>query len=162
MKQTPRMDQIQEQMRPGIITLVGFLGNDDRNLIDILESDDATVKRLGYTHQSIARRMRELRNKAVDGLGNFVDIPPHFKVRVDTVRGKLPCPFGDPGIHQKAVTVVKNTELNKEVTYTDLNIHMIEAHGFYQGRDSLYRQNPEELVEVLEVKKPGLKTPLDE
>lgn len=87
------------------------------------------------------------------GLGEFISVPPHFEVKVDSVRGKLPCPFGDPGIFQKTNTTVKNLTLNKEITYTDLNIHMILAHGFFQGKGSPFRIEPGELVELLEIKK---------
>ena len=54
MKQSPQMQKIQNAMRPGVITLNGFLGTDDRNLDDILTADDALVKRLNLTHQAIA------------------------------------------------------------------------------------------------------------
>ena len=40
MKQTPEYDKIQEQMRKGVITLDGFLGTDERKLVDIIASDD--------------------------------------------------------------------------------------------------------------------------
>ena len=68
MKQSPIMDKIQQNMQPGVITLDGFLGNDDRNLIDILEEDDAEVKRLGYTHEAIANRMVELKEAGKKGV----------------------------------------------------------------------------------------------
>lgn len=153
MKQTVQMKKIQEKMRPGVITLSGFLGDDRRNLNDIIQDDAALVDRLGLTHRALAERMMVLRDRGLDGLGEFIDVPPHFEVKVDTVRGKLPCPFGDPGIFPKTNTAVRNKELNKEITYTDLNIHMILAHGFYQGKGSLFRLNPEDLSAILEVEK---------
>ncbi len=152
MKQTPQMNEIQKRMRPGAITLSGFIGKDERNLIDIITADDALVRRLGFTHDKIANGMMAMRDAGIRGLGDFINVPPHFEVRVDSVRGKLPCPFGDPGIFPKTNITVKNTVKNKEITFTDLNIHMILAHGFYQGKDSLFRLEPEELVDVLEIK----------
>ncbi|MFP4497475.1 MAG: hypothetical protein ACLFQV_04630 [Vulcanimicrobiota bacterium] len=151
MKQTVQMQNIQDRMKPGIITLSGFLGEDGRNLIDILESDDAEVKRLGYTHEQIADKMKQLRDAAYEGLEEYFEIPPHFKVKVATFRGKLPCPFGDPGVHRKVITHVINTEKDQELFYTDLSIHMIKEHGFYQGRGSSYRIDPGKAAEVLEL-----------
>lgn len=138
-------------MKPGIITRDGFLGTDARNLIDILVEDDALVKRMNLDHQSIAQRMIELRDAGLRGLGNFISVEPHYEIRVDSVRGKLPCPFGDPGVFPKTNTVVRNLENNREITYTDLNIHMIMAHGFYEGRGSPFRLEPDDLVHILDI-----------
>ena len=153
MKQTVQLSKIQEKMKPGIITRDGFLGQDGRNLIDILVEDEATVKRLDLTHEKTAGRMIELREAGLRGLGNFILVDPHFEVRVDSVRGKLPCPFGDPGVFQKTNTTVRNLEKGKEITFTDLHIHMIGSHGFYEGKGSVFRLDPKELVSVLEVEK---------
>ncbi len=87
MKQSPQFTKIQEQMKPGVITLDGFLGTDTRNLIDILVEDDGTVRRLGLTHAQIADRMEYFRQKGLDGLGEFIHIDSSFDVRVDSVRG---------------------------------------------------------------------------
>ena len=151
MKQTPQMQQIQEKMKPGIITLHGFLGDDSRNLVDILVEDEAEVRRLGLTHRRIADRMGELRRCGEQGLGYFVAVAPHFEVKVDSVRGKLPCPFGHPGMFQKRNTTVRNVKMEQEITYTDLNIHMIEEHGFYEGKGSPFRLDPRELVAIIGV-----------
>jgi hypothetical protein len=153
MKQTVQLSRIQEKMKPGIITRDGFLGTDRRNLIDMLVEDDETVKRMDLTHREVAQRMIDLRDAGLRGLGNFINVEPHFEVRVDSVRGKLPCPFGDPGIFQKTNTTVKNLKSGKEVTYTDLHIHMIGSHGFYEGIGSPFRLNPSALISVLEIKK---------
>lgn len=151
MKLSPDMRKIQERMQPGVITRDGFLGNDRRNLVDILEEDDAEVRRMGLTHQEIANQMLYFKEQGLRGLGEFITVPPHFEVRVDSARGKLPCPFGDPGIFQKTNTTVRNLKLGKEITYTDLHIHMIGSHGFYEGRGFPFRIDPVEIVEVLEI-----------
>lgn len=152
MKQTPEYDAIQRQMAPGVITLEGFLGTDSRKLIDILNADDATVRRSEITHEQIARRMQYFRDTALDGLGEFMTVGKHFEVRVDSVRGKLPSPFGGPGMYEKVNTTVVNKRLGREITYTDLHIHFVRDHGFYEGKGSLYRLEPEDLIEILELK----------
>jgi hypothetical protein len=150
-KQSPELTIAQNNMRPGVITLYGFLGPDDRNLIDILIEDDGEVKRLGLTHERIAGRMEELREEGKRGLGEFTKVEPHFRVRVESVRGKLPSPFGGPGLHRKTNTTVRNDAGGKEITYSDLQIHLVAKNGFYQGRGSLYRLNPSDLAEILEI-----------
>ncbi len=151
MKQPPDLQKAQDNMRPRVITLDGFLGTDTRNLIDILIEDDADVKRLNLDHRTIAARMSELRTAGMNGLGDFITVPPHFEVRVDVVRGRLPCPFGHKGLVRKTNITVRNLRLNREITYTELNIHMIGAHGFYEGRGATFRLDPAILAEILEV-----------
>ncbi len=151
MKQSPQFTRIQEQMRPGVITLEGFLGTDERNLIDILVEDDGTVRRNGLSHEKIASRMQYFRDKGLDGLGEFLSVDDHFAVRVDSVRGKLPSPFGGPGMYEKVNTTVRNLKKDIEVTYTDMHIHFVRDHGFYEGKGSTFRLEPERLIETLEV-----------
>jgi hypothetical protein len=138
-------------MAPGAITRDGFLGDDRRPLVDILLADETAVKALDLDHPRIAARMRELRDAGMAGLGEFVEVAPHFEVRVDSVRGRLPCPFGDPGVFPKTNVTVRNRRTDRESTYTDLHIHLILAHGFYEGRGSPFRLEPKDLAEVLEI-----------
>lgn len=154
MKQSARDDSIERQMRPGAITRDGMLGGDRRRLCDILEADAATVSRLGLTHAGIAARMRALRDAGARGLGQAVQVEGRFEVRVDSVRGRLPCPFLHEGLYQKEFVEVCNTRTGGRVTYTELGIHMIEAHGFYEGEGSPYRLDPAVLVRTLEAVAP--------
>jgi hypothetical protein len=150
MKQTVEMDKYQHNMRPGCITLKGMLGADSRHLVDILIDDAGEVQRLGTTHEAIAARMQALRDAGVEGLGESISVDNRYEIRVDSVRGVLPCPFED-GVVQKTFIQVRNLALKREITYTDLHIHMIKAHGFYEGRGSSFRLVPRDLVEILDV-----------
>ena len=151
MKQTIQMSEAQERMKPGVITRDGFLGTDRRNLIDILQAQDAEVKRLGLTHQRIAERLREFREAGKEGLGDTVDVAPNFQVSVDIARGKLSCPFGHRGLIRKTVIRIRNTRIDRELTCTDMSIHLMEEHGFYQGEGSPYHLEPRDIAEVLEL-----------
>jgi len=151
MKQSKRDDIIQGQMRPGVLTRGGLLGGDRRKLRDIIEADDAAVRRLGLTHAAIAARMRELREAGARGLGEPIRVDDAWEIRVDSVRGRLPCPFGHPGLYAKEFVEVRNLRSGERATFTQLNIHLIETHGFYEGLDAPYRQDPETLARVLGV-----------
>lgn len=151
MKQSARDDAIQNQMRPGSITRDGLLGTDRRKLRDIIEADDAVVRRLGLSHAAIAARMRELRDAGACGLGQTILVLDHFEVRVDSVRGKLPCPFLHPGLFQKEFVEVRNMHSGEQAMFTELNIHLIQEHGFYEGLESSFRQDPATLACVLEI-----------
>jgi hypothetical protein len=150
-KQTPELDLIQAAMRPGAITQSGFLGSDARHLADILADDAAAVARLGLTHRALAARMRGFLKAGAEGLGDEIAVAPHFEVRVDGVRGSLPCPFGHAGLFAKTFCIVRNRTLDDTIAFTELQIHMIEAHGFYEGEGSPYRLPPERLARVLEI-----------
>lgn len=151
MSETSRMKEAQDNMRPGKVSLPGFLGQ-ERDLQRLLDEDDGVVRRLGLTHAAIADRMRELRDAGTAGLGEFAAVSPHFEVRVDSVRGRLPCPFGDRGLQPKTNITVRNLSTGREITYTDMHIHLVAVHGFYEGRGNVYRIEPADLAAILEVK----------
>ncbi len=151
MKQTPEFDKIQQQMKKGVITLDGFLGDDTRNLVDIIASDSMTVNRLNTTCQAIADRMEYFKNLGLTGLGEFISVDDTFDVKVDSVRGLLPSPFGGKGMYGKINTTVVNKKTGRSVVFTDLHIHFIADHCFFEGKGSPFRLEPEDLVTVLEV-----------
>lgn len=152
MKQLPQLDEVQRRMAPGVITRDGFLGTDVRKLVDILEADDAEVHRLDLSHELIAVTMQRFRDAGEAGLGDYITVEPHFEVRVDSVRGRLPSPFGGKGTWPKTNITVRNLELGEEVVYTDLSIHMIRDYGFYEGKGAPFRLDPVRLVRILEIK----------
>jgi hypothetical protein len=84
-------------------------------------------------------------------LGEFVTVEEGISVQVYSVRGKLPCPFEDPGLFSKTTTTVKNDRLGREISFSDLHLHLIGEHGFYEGKGFLFRLDPKALVEILEV-----------
>ena len=155
MKQTPDMDAAQRRMRAGVITRDGFLGADARKLIDILVEDEAEVGRLGVTHGAIASRMQALHLAGRRGLGLPIRVEPHFEVQVDSARGKLPCPFTHRGLYPKTWIAVANLKTGESTTYSELNIHLIGEHGFYEGRGASFRVAPGDLVRILDVRADG-------
>jgi len=152
MKQTPELDMAQARMKPRVLSLPGHMGTDTRKLIDVLTDDAAEVQRLGMTHESIAARMKDLRDKGARGLGLPLETEEGLEVTVDSYRGRIPCPFKDRSC-TKTNTTVRDVKTGETVTYTDAGIHMIEAHGFYEGRGSPYRLEPAVLVRLLRVRR---------
>ncbi|MBT3273662.1 MAG: hypothetical protein HN368_10935, partial [Spirochaetales bacterium] len=55
------------------------------------------------------------------------------------------------GLYQKTNTIVKNEKSGEEIVYSDLHIHLIQDHGFYQGKASMFRLDPGQIVRVLEM-----------
>ena len=145
-------------MKAGVISLDGFLGSDTRPLAEIIRADEKEVKKLNLSDRVIAERMSCFRKAGEKGLGEFIAVKPHFEVSCEIARGQLPCPFTEQGMYRKTTVTVRNLRLQKEIVFSDLNIHLIVAHGFYEGKGSPFRLEPGELAQVLEIGKgKGLK-----
>ncbi|MFA5044246.1 MAG: hypothetical protein WC381_02705 [Kiritimatiellia bacterium] len=149
--QKKSMDALERTLRQASAAGAGFLGQDERRLAVILRADGGAVRRRGLTNARIARRLLALRQAGWEGLGEPVSAPPHCEVCVDAARGTLPCPFGDRGSFAKVNTTVRNLASGQKITFSDLNIHLIAAHGFYEGRGAQFRLDPEQLMDTLEM-----------
>lgn len=149
MKQTPELATAQENMRPGVISLDGFLGSDMRLLRAILQDDDAVVASMGLDHAAIADRLRYFTTAAKAALGMSAVVDEVYEVRIHEVRGSIHCPWPHPGGYPKNVIYLRRTDTGEEVKWTELQIHLIEVHGFYEGKDSVWRLSPRKLGRVL-------------
>jgi hypothetical protein len=148
MKRTTKEEQIQHRMEPGVISSDGFLGDDLRHYTDIIREDEITLERLGYTPDQVADRMQELTAEAYKS----PDGPTDFgKLILDyfSYRGKVICPFTDPGVFSKAVIWVTNTENKIQIRWTPLHIHLIRHHHFFEGKGASFRIEPELLIKCL-------------
>jgi len=135
-------------MKPGKFSSTGFLGTDTRNLFDIIADDNITVSQLSVSHEMIAEKLQYFRDKGFDSYGTSVTIDEKWRVTVDSFRGKLICPFEHKGLYRKTLIELIYIPENLTVQYTDLSIHMIREHGFYQGIGSRFRLEPEILVKI--------------
>ena len=143
----PVQSESRIQCRVGEGAQDGFLGHDIRSVSEIIRADDETVCRLGLTHRQLGDRMSAVLAAARQGLGDFVEIEPGLEARTDDVRGHIPCPFGDSVVELKTTVTVRR--LGEELTFSALNIHLIVAHGFYEGHGALFRLDPDRLARVL-------------
>ncbi len=149
MKQSPELEIIQANMMPGSLSAHGFLGNDSRNLTDILHTDAESLKQTGITQEALADKMQELTDFGMRGLGRPMSMDGRFEIEVEDYMGKLPCPFRDNVKVVKSHTRVRRLDTGVILHWTDLNIHMIREHGFFEGYGSTYRLDPAELVRFL-------------
>jgi hypothetical protein len=149
MKESPRTKKLEEVLRSSKLVSGGFLGGDQRSIHEIIDSDLAEVSRSGVTTGEIAARMQAITEKATQGLGCQVAIDKQRRAHVDEAKGSLVCPWPHPGRFAKRVTTLMNSETGRMVRWSDLNIHMIEQHGFFEGRGSPFRLEPGELIRML-------------
>lgn len=149
MKATGNELKILRRMQPGVITLSGFLGSDTRPLNEIVADDAAILDRIGRSAEEVAQRMEFFTRETWSSYLGGLLIEGKYEVETDVFRGKLPCPYGHIGIYRKSITRLTNTTNGLSVIWTSLNIHLIGVHGFFEGRDSVFRLEPETLVKAL-------------
>ena len=148
-KQNPALDRVEETMHR-IGTLGTFLGSDSRKLVEIITDDQDMVSSLGLSHEVIARRLEEITGLAKKEFGDTVTIESRYEVRADEARGAIPCPWQHPnGLFRKSHIKIKDLKSGERIILTDLSIHLIRTHGFYQGKGSPYRLEPRIIKDVL-------------
>lgn len=148
MKQPPHLSRAQARMAPGVLTMDGFLGTDPRDLIEILQDDDGAVRRLDLRHGQLADALQRLTDAAIRAFGAPV-LEGVYEVCACEGMGVLPCPFGEPGLHPKAVIEAKRTDTGQHLSWPALQVHLIREHGFYEGRGSPFRLEPRTLARFL-------------
>lgn len=146
MKQTPSEERIQQNMQEGRFSRDGFLGEDNRSFEQIITEDAQVLLALGVTTEQLAARLSLLTQEGLKGMGEWV-LSQGFDIKVDEYMGKIPCPYRD---HRaaKRQTTLKNSQ-GDTLCYTDLGVHLIEKHGFFQGKGSEYRLEPALLARFL-------------
>jgi hypothetical protein len=149
MKKTPQEEKLEEVLYSSKIVAGGFMGTDSRSLHEIIDSDAAVLEKLNYSHHQIAERMRQITDVAKAALGNPVKVDENIQVRTEEAKGPLICPWPHPGAFAKRVTIVKNTSSNKTIKWSDLNIHLIDEHHFFEGKGAAYRLEPEKLIDII-------------
>lgn len=149
MKRTPHTRKIEEMMRSGHLVAGSLLGDDPRPLEEIVEVDAAELARLDTDKETVAARMAALTERAMAGLGSFVRVGDALEVAADDNRGMVVCPYGDDTRHFKTVTTARRIDTGKEVRWSGLSIHLIGAHGFFEGRGAAFRLEPADLVEII-------------
>ncbi len=152
MKKTHEMEKLDNVLRSSRIVAGGFLGHDNRDVIEIIQADMATVEHLGYSLEAVAARMQEITDLAKSGLGVYVDVGDKLKGCVDEAKGKIVCPWPHPAGFDKRLTTVlavDSDDVEGSITWSDLHIHMIGEHGFFEGHGSSMRIEPGKLIAIV-------------
>jgi len=150
-KQTPELDLVQSKMQPGVLTLKGFLGSDDRKLADILVADQQSFSRLGITPLQAAERLQQLADLGADLMEEEILVEQRYRIKVRDDRGKIPSPWGD-GLFEKGDVDLIDNSTGETLKWNRLTLRLMSVHGFCGGVDSEYRLDPEKLVRILDLK----------
>lgn len=149
MKKSPQEQKLEEILRSSKLVDGGFMGEDPRVPTEVIEADLAVISRRPYTVAQIAVRMQEITRLATAGLGTWIPIDPNRQARVDEAKGSLPCPWPHPGRFAKRVTTLQRLDTGQTIQWSDLNIHMIAEHAFFEGKGSHFRIEPDEIVPMI-------------
>ena len=149
MKKSPKEAKLEVMLRSSKLVAGGFMGSDLRGIAEIIEADAAALAKLQITSQQIAARMQEITNIAKAALGNWIAVDDKRTAKVEEAKGSLICPWGHIGKFAKRVTTVKLIVSGQTAQWSDLSIHFIAEHGFFEGKGSLYRLDPEKLVKII-------------
>jgi hypothetical protein len=154
MHMSPEYQKAQENMQPGEITSDGFLGSDERPIVDIIAADEEAMAAHGLSFEECAERMHYLMNEGRKGLEEPVSVDGKWIVRVSEARGFLPSPFED-GIFRKVNAQVQHAPggepTGEDILFSELSIHLFEKYHFLQGKGSSFRLEPAQLKKVLEL-----------
>lgn len=145
---------LESDMRPGATgegsSDAGFLGENEK-LLEVLASDnDLVLNELRLNHQQVARHLRILAALAPDDETTEIAYEGRrFRIAVQAWRGDQLSPFHDGTKTNQDVTVT-NVETGAKLEYSLLVPDMIERYGFYEGKGTPYRVDPQQVVEVLD------------
>jgi len=149
MKLSPTDKIIQDKMKPGILTANGFLGNDKRNFRDIIADDMKIVNSFDKSLEDIANRMQYLMEKSFLSYDSSIVVDKNYEVEYNSYRGVLLSPFPNAGRFGKATIKVTNLKNHMCVVWTPLHVHFIRDFGFFEGKGSKFRIEPEILYKAI-------------
>jgi hypothetical protein len=95
--------------------------------------------------------LEEAYRQAREGLGTEVEIIPGITARFYESMGRIPSPFRGDGVFEKGEAVITDTSSNDQIIITRLSVHLIRKHGFFQGRGSRFRIDPEKAMRILKI-----------
>ncbi len=173
-----QVSRVEGRMRPGKNSVEGFLSMTE-SLRSIVEKDSKVLGTHGVTHEQVAERLEFLMRQAMGyyGFGPCKDnrrfykpgrrmvVGGRFSLDVDLSNGLQECPFSGPsadlppfpflvpglccGSGNREISVI-NLAAGIGFRYTDLAIHLIRDHHFFEGH-TRWRVEPEDAMRVLEL-----------
>jgi hypothetical protein len=147
-KQTPELDRIQRKMQPGVLTLKGFLGHDDRKLADIIDADRQAMLCMRLDVAQMVEKLQNLADRGADLMEQEVLVDNRYLIKVRDDRGKIASPWGD-GLFEKGDVDLVDQKTGKTLKWNRLTLRLIQEHGFFGGYGSEYRIDPEAVREIL-------------
>jgi hypothetical protein len=152
-------------MRPGAFSQSGFLGEHER-LDDVLAADARTLGELGLTAAELAAPLDRLLDAAEEARGRSARVDGRFEIRIEIFTGFQICPWaarphsgqcsaGGGVRHASVEWALRNRATGARLSGPGLIVHLIGAHGFFEGLESPKRVDPRSLARILELAPPA-------
>lgn len=141
--QTPRE---RHNWYPGGDSQCGFLGWGE-TLEQVITEDAATLAASGMSTETIGMQLKQLLDEGKD--------PAGFSIKKTAYRGYQHCPFdacrSNDKMYEHAYLdfEIVNTRTNEGIVGPGLIWHLIARHGFFEGKLTMYRVDPVQLIKVL-------------
>ena len=151
MKQSPGDRELYARLGPSKFSGEGFLGTDARSVDEIITADERTLEHFGIDRESIVNALEKAYQQAREGLGADIEIIPGVTAVFYESMGRIPSPFRGDGVFEKGEAVITDTSSNDQMIITKLSVHLIKKHGFFQGKGSRFRIDPEKAIRILRI-----------
>lgn len=142
MKKSPSEYELMRGLHPSKFSAQGFLGSDRRPIDEIVSEDLWVLERHHVSKEALVQALRHAYDTAQKALGAEVFIHAGVTAIFYESMGRIPSPFRGDGVFEKGEAVVKDVDGGHSIIITRLAIHLIEKHGFFQGKGSRYRIDP--------------------
>ncbi len=149
MKRSPFEKEVMTSLGPSRFSGEGFLGTDARSPEEIASEDSGRLRKRGVTRESLATALKQAYQKARDAFGGEVVIRTGVTAVFHESMGRVPSPFPGEGVFEKGEAVVTERKTGARLIITQLSLHLIEKHGFFQGVGSRYRIDPDRAIDML-------------
>jgi len=147
MKESPQAIKLDRMLRSSKLVAGGFMGDDARSAAEVIDADVAELSKLAFTTEQLASRMQEITDRAKGGLGTWVTIDDKRQAMAEEAKGPAICPWPHPGRYVKSVTTIERLDSGEAIRWSDLNIHLIADHSFFEGQGSAFRIAPAILID---------------
>src|SRR3972149_459239 len=122
MKMSPEFQRAAAAMGPGQISKEGFLGNDTRSLVDIIQADEEEMGRLGLSFETVTERLTRIFEEGKKAYGTPV-VFESWRITLIEARGSIPCPFKDMRFAKQAATITHRVT-GQALAVSNLSLHL--------------------------------------
>ncbi|MFH0919472.1 MAG: putative PEP-binding protein [Fibrobacterota bacterium] len=130
------------ELDPSDRSLSGFLGDDSRAYADIVESDARALASSGIEKGLLLNGLRDTFDRARAALGAEIEVLPGLTVVYHEAKGRVSSPFKNDGAFEKGEAVLTQAGTGERLILSALSLHLMEQHGFFQGRGAYFRVEP--------------------
>lgn len=141
-KHAPGDRDLHDRLSPTGFSGSGFLGHDPRDWEEIVAADQRALAEQGVRLDHLMAALRTIFEAAVQSQGDDVQVAPEVTASCLECRGRVPSPFPGEGTFAKHQVRVQRTSGEKCFVLTELGLHLIEHHAFFQGHGSPFRVDP--------------------